>query len=203
VAVTLENLYPLIVPRNYYSPGTWDLPHHNLAITELILTWVSFQGNESMYYLTYDEYQYLNETQPNWQQQSFENLRYLTSEDEYFCTHFLKSEHSKNLVYVAFMNHDGIGSSRILLSEELRKVFPNGYFIAIPDRSCGFAIDKNASADELSEIRSLIKNMFEEATTPMSPTLYDVSDFKVINNWTIPINQDYANNLIKNLNTLC
>jgi hypothetical protein len=41
------------------------------------------------------------------------------------------------------MNSDGIGSSRVVLSNELVKAFPNGYYLAFPDRSCGLVITKD------------------------------------------------------------
>lgn len=203
MAINLEYLYPLIVPENYYLPGTWDLPHYNLIASDFIMTWVSFRGDAPMIYLTQDEYQFLTETQSGWEQRTFENLRHLTNENEYFCTHFQQSDQSKKLAYIAFMNQDGIGSSRILLSGELEKLFPNGYFVAMPDRSCGFAIAKDAPEHELNEVKQLIKNMFEGATTPMSSNLFNSSDFKLIDNWVAPINQGHSDKIITEVITLC
>ncbi|SDE31747.1 hypothetical protein [Pedobacter soli] len=203
MAINLEYIYPLIVPENYYLPGTWNLPHYNLNASNFIVTWVSFQGDGPMIYLTQDEYQFLTETQSGWEQRAFENLRHLIHDNEYFCTHFQQSAQSKKLAYIVFMNQDGIGSSRILLSDELEKLFPNGYLVAMPDRSCGFAIAKDASEHELNEVKQLIKNMFEEATTPMSPDLFNSSDFKLACNWAAPINQDYSDQIINEVITLC
>ncbi|MDQ0641380.1 hypothetical protein QF042_004945 [Pedobacter sp. W3I1] len=200
--VLIDHIYPLIAPQSYYSAEVWDLPHHDLTATQFILTWVSFQGDEAMTYLTRAEYKYLNETQSHWQRRSFENLRRLTKEDEYLCTHFQQSELSKNLSFIIFMHQDGIGSSRILLSKELEKLFPEGYFVAIPDRSCGVAISKDATPLELSEMKLLLKNMYTEATTPMSSELFDSNDFELINNWALPLDIDYFNEIINEVKSL-
>jgi hypothetical protein len=200
--ISIDHLYPLIVPQSYYSNETWDLPHHDLTATQFILTWVSFRGDEAMTYLTRAEYKHLNETQSDWQRRSFENLRQLTKEDEYLCTHSQQSELSKNLSFIVFMHQDGIGSSRILLSKELEKLFPEGYFVAMPDRSCGVAISKDATQSELSEIKLLLKNIYTEATTPMSSELFDSNDFELINNWTSPIDIDYSNKITNQVKAL-
>jgi hypothetical protein len=48
----LDYLFPLIVPSSYVSETIWDLPHHPLPNKDFILTWVSFQADEAMVYLT-------------------------------------------------------------------------------------------------------------------------------------------------------
>lgn len=200
--ISIDHIYPLIVPQSYYSPEAWDLPHHDLTATEFILTWVSFRGDEAMTYLSRAEYKQLNEMQSDWQRRSFENLRRLAKEDEYICTHFQQSELSKNLSFIVLMHKDGIGSSRILLSKELERLFPEGYFVAIPDRSCGIVISKEASPSELNEMKLLLKNIYSEATTPMSSELFDSSNFELINNWATPLDIDYFNKIINEVRSL-
>jgi hypothetical protein len=89
-----------------------------------------------------------------------------------------------------------------LLSKELEKLFPEGYFVAMPDRSCGVAISKDATQSELSEIKLLLKNIYTEATTPISSELFDSNDFELINNWTSPIDIDYSNKITNQVKAL-
>ncbi len=91
------------------------------------------------------------------------------------------------------MNSDGIGSSRLLLSNELTKGFPNGYYLAFPDRSCGLVIAKDISEKELKEIKDLVKGMYKGATTAMSGQLHPVSDFTLPAQWTQPIDTEFSN----------
>ena len=84
MTINLDNIYPLIVPSNYYRKGTWELPHHNLPNQSFILTWVTFGSATTMNYLTQDQYQELNKIHDAWKQKSFENLRLSIADNENF-----------------------------------------------------------------------------------------------------------------------
>jgi len=77
------------------------------------------------------------------------------------------------LLWIVFMNSDGLGSSRLLLTEELQHQFPEGYYVALPDRSCGMAISTRTAWDGLSELREMVTDMHRNATTPMCPDIRD------------------------------
>jgi hypothetical protein len=49
------------------------------------------------------------------------------------------------------MQADGLGSSRILMAEELGRLFLTGYSVAIPERSVGMAAD--ATPQQLTSFR--------------------------------------------------
>lgn len=133
----LQHLYPLIVPSSYVSDTTLDLPPHPLPHKNFILTWVSFEADEVMTYLTRAEYQHLEATQPGWQQVAVDNLRHSLAENKSLYTHAKVSDDARRVVFLAFMHQDGIGSSRLLLAPEWSQAFPNRYYLALPDRSCG------------------------------------------------------------------
>src|SRR5688572_10681217 len=175
----IENLFPLIVPSSYLDTG-WDLPNQKFPIAEFILTWVEFEGSYSMTYLTEIEYRDINSSISNWQRRSFENLR---NSGQYFHTHSKVRDNADHLIYLSFLNEDGIGSSRILLNMELAKGFPNGYYLAFPDRSCGLAISKDITDEELKETQLLIGRMFKNATTPMTGEIYSSKDFALHTKW--------------------
>src|SRR6266699_1550302 len=65
------------------------------------------------------------------------------------------------------MNDDGLGSSRLLLTDELARQFPEGYLVALPDRSCGLAISKRLGWNEHREVEAMVADMHKGATTPM------------------------------------
>ena len=98
----------------------------------------------------------------------------------------------QQLLWLCFMNSDGIGSSRVLLSTELTKAFPNGYYLAFPDRSCGLVIAKDISDTELKEINDMVKGMYKGATTSMSGQLHPASDFELPEQWTQPIDTEFS-----------
>ena len=193
MTISLYNIYPLIVPANYYVKGTWKLPHYPFSNKSFILTWVTFGSAATMNYLTQEQYQELNNKHDFWQQKSFENLRQSIANNENFFSQFKISADRQQLLWLCFMNGDGIGSSRILLSTELTKAFPNGYYLAFPDRSCGLVIAKDISYKELKEIKEMIKGMYKGATTSMSGQLHPASDFDLPEQWTQPIDKEFSN----------
>src|SRR5690606_38485831 len=117
VTTRTHNIYPLIVPSSYYSKATWDLPHFAFPEEEFILTWVTFGEGNSMSYLTRDQYQNLEVNNAGWQQNAFENLRLSINDEENFFSQFKKSGDGR-LLFLAFINSDGIGSSRIMFAKE-------------------------------------------------------------------------------------
>lgn len=179
--------YPLLVPSSYVSDTTWDLPHHPLPHKDFILTWVSFEADEAMTYLTRAEYQSLEATQPGWQRVAVDNLRHSLAESESLYTHAKVSEDARRVVFLAFMHQDGIGSSRLLLTPEWSQAFPNGYYLALPDRSCGLLIPHGVPAAELADTQQLIESLYEGATVPMSDQLYTSADFALPATWTTPL----------------
>jgi hypothetical protein len=191
MTINPDNIFPLIVPANYYVKDTWQLPHYSLPNKSFILTWVSFGSNNSFSYLTENQIQYLTSNHQNWQQKTFENLRHSINDKENFYTQFKKNEKGQ-LIFIAFNHSDGIGSSRILLSHELKKSFPNGYLVAFPDRSCGLVIAKDINDKELTETKSLVKNMYKNATTAMSVQMHSISDFDLPEKWIEPIDKAFS-----------
>ena len=100
------------------------------------------------------------------------------------------------------MNSDGIGSSRILLSNELTRAFPNGYYLALPDRSCGLVISKDIKERELKEIKDQVAKMYKTATTAMSGQLHASDDFALLEDWTKPIDEGFSIILTNEINKL-
>jgi hypothetical protein len=172
--------------------GLWELPHHKLANQSFILTWVIFSSAATINYLTQAQYQELNNNH-GWQQKSFENLRSSIGDHENFFTQYKMAADRRKLLWLCFMNNDGIGSSRLLLAPELTKGFPEGYYLALPDRSCGLLISKAISKKDLKELKSLIKGMYKGATTAMSGQLHTPSDFALPTQWTEPRDVEFSN----------
>jgi len=192
MTISPNNIYPLIVPANYYVKGTWELPHHPFSNQSFILTWVRFGSAAAMNYLTQEQYQELNNTHDGWQQKSFENLRMSIGDNENFFSQFKMGADGKQLLWLCFMNRDGIGSSRILLSTEFTNAFPNGYYVAFPDRSCGLVIATDIGSKDLKEITDMVKGMYKGATTPMSEHLHSPSKFILQESWTQPIDKGFS-----------
>ena len=200
--MNLDYLYPLIVPRSYVTESVWDLPHHPFPHDDFILTWVLFDADDAMIYLTREDYEYMDAQYPCWQQTAMENMRHSLGESENIYTQFKLSADSRNIISLAFMHQDGIGSSRVLLADELRRAFPTGYALALPDRSCGLIVPQDVTAEELAGVRALVETMYEDATTPMSGALHTPADFALPAAWTQPADPAFSRVLVEEIQVL-
>ncbi|MDO7849856.1 hypothetical protein Q5H92_26080 [Hymenobacter sp. M29] len=182
--VDLRHLQPLIVPAEYVQLGNWDLPHLPLPNPAFLLTWVEF--GEGLIYLTRDEYSELELASPQWQQHALDNVR----QTQWFHQQSKESE-AGELEWIAFVNdEDTCSSSKILLQVELKRIFPQGYLIGLPDRACALAVSTQCTEDALMQVQELIAQMHASATTPMSPLLHPSTDFQVPEAWAAPLTGD-------------
>lgn len=198
----LEQLFPLIIPSSYVTESTWDLPHFQLPNKNFILTWVSFETDEAMTYLTREDYKILEASHAGWQRVVMENLRHSLTESENLYTHVKLSDDEHRILFLAFMHADGLGSSRLLLAHEWNQAFPGGYSLALPDRSCGILVPHDVTAAELADVKELANNMHEGATVPMSDQFYPSADFTVPASWTEPIDISLSQSVLEAITEL-
>lgn len=187
------DIYPLIIPSNYNESS--DLfPYDKLKTEDFVVTWVRYK-NESISYILQDEYDKLNQKHPNWKRQAVENLR----NAEYFHKFEQKNEKGR-VIWISFMNElDAISSSKILLYPELSKIFPEGYFVATPNRAVGFAISNSCSKEEFKKVENFVSEMFSMHGTPNSKKLYHSSDFLLSSDVIEPINIEYSTFIIQSI----
>jgi hypothetical protein len=102
----LEELFPLIVPADYFQAGVWDLPHQPLRNRKLILTWVVLHEPEAMVYVKEEQVQQWMDRRISWQLTAIENMRKRTGKNP--ATHE-KRDSSGKLLWVAMMQEDGLG----------------------------------------------------------------------------------------------
>jgi hypothetical protein len=191
----LDIIYPLIVPTSYAS-SSWDLPNYKFPNTDYMLTWVLFRSEGTMTYITREKFDTFNATFENWEQITFENLRDSTGPSDNFFQHYRTSETDNSLSFIFFSNEDGIGSSRILFSHEFEQTFPEGYQVAMPDRSVGIVISKNISSAEQKVLQKIIKDTYGCTGTAMSKKVMEPTDFLLPKEWLEPADVDLSNWMI-------
>ncbi len=194
----LDIIYPLIVPSRYYGTS-WDLPHQVFPNKDYILTWVFLGTERTMTYIKRDEFDKLNNYFQNWQLRAFENLRNLLGNEENFYTRYRVNEDDEKLSFIIFSNEDGIGSSRILLSYEFEQAFPEGYNVAMPDRSYGVVASKNISLAEQKILANIIVENYGCSGASMSKLVLKPSDFSLPKEWLRPIDNELSIWLIETI----
>jgi len=190
--MNLDNIFPLLVPASYYLENTKKMCGHKLPNEDFILTWVVLEEGEPMEYVTPYLFKTLNSRFEGWQTETFENLRLSINENEISFTQHKMSSDGKRVIFIVFLNADGIGSSRVLLSYELNIAFPKGYYIAFPDKTCGLIIAKDITKKELAETTNMVLHAHQNATTALSGSLHSVKDFALPVAWTTPGDEEFA-----------
>jgi hypothetical protein len=161
--MAFELLRPLIVPSEYFDLD-FPAPHVPLVAPDLALTWVELEDGQTMTYVTKSRAAAWDQAGQDWRTSA---LRALREADAGQLWTYEKRNEDGSLQWVGMMHADGLGSSRLLLSEELHEAFPEGYWVAIPDRSCGIAASKALSGGELEQVRALVESCFAKAAIPM------------------------------------
>ena len=165
----LKLLMPLIVPASYFEIG-FPAPHEPLPDPEFVLTAVILRENQAMVYLNKSLSEQWAVQGIQWKQKAMENL--LAADGGRPVTH-IKAREEGGLQWAAMMTPDGLGTSRVLCTQALRELFPEGYWIAIPERSMGVAISKSLEGEGLEEAVGLVRTCYAQGTTPNSPRLFE------------------------------
>ena len=167
----ISQCVPLIAPADYFESGAFPAPHQPLYHPDLALTWVLLTEGQTMTYLPKPLAGEWQAQGLDWATHSLENLRRLDGA----ITHEKRNANG-DLVFVAMMHEDGLGSSRVLLHAELVEVFPEGYRLGIPDRSMAIAFPAGLNGRDLEEVKALIERCYRDATTPMLGTILSPKD---------------------------
>lgn len=172
--MNFDRIRPLIVPAEYVSAGV-PAAYVALASPDLALTWVELAVRATMTYVTPARAAEWERTDAGWRVKGLDAMR--RADDGTLWTHEKRGERGE-LAWIGMMHEDGLGSSRLLLEAELQRTFPEGYLVALPDRSCGMAISRTKA--NLDEVSAMVKQMHEGATIPMIPDLLEPSALTLV-----------------------
>ena len=172
----LADLVPVFVPASFFESGNWPGPYVLLRAKPLAVTWAILRPQNTMLYVSKDAADYWERKHLPWREQAMENLVRL-SENTLTSHHFSRTD---GTAYALVMMHDdGVGPSRLLLNGHIKDIFPEGYSVAIPERSVGIALRRGASETEQLKIQELVKKCFNEGTAPVSPSMFDPEEIVV------------------------
>jgi hypothetical protein len=167
----IEHVVPIIVPRELVSLANWPGPTLRLRSPLLGLTWTLIRPEQTMTYVNHQRVRaWEEEGLTDWRERAISNLRQL--EEGRLWTHE-KRDDAGRLLCAAMMHEDGLGSSRLLLRDELLHHAGGEYRIGMPDRSCGMLFPLAAGTGNMRDAARIVREMFEGATTPMLGDLLD------------------------------
>ena len=168
-----DTLLPIIVPRSYARSGGWFGSLRNLVHPELAVTWVELGSPTAMTYVNFERQAQIEAAGVQIHEVAMQNLR---KQSERPATHAKVIE--GRTLFQALMHPDGLGTSRLLLLPEFRAEFPQGFWLAIPERSCGILVPKSVTPEERQVAVDMVSKCFEDGTTPMLPGLFEATAFE-------------------------
>lgn len=166
-----SKLLPIFVPASFFGYGNWPGPYELLNAEGLGLTWTILGEGQSMRYLDHRVRESWEADGFDWKAAARANLTKLAGvqgDGHGLCTHALPRQ-NQEIFCVAMMHPDGLGPSRLLLFDALRKLFPSGYRVALPEMSCGIAFDANLDDKETSSVQEMIDKCYRNGTRPLIP----------------------------------
>jgi len=171
--IDISCLLPVFAPAHFFSSGRWCGPHVRLRVPEIALTWAILEPVSVMSYVTFEMQAYWDGKDLDWKRLAMRNLAGATNDKEGART--LCRSNGKPYA-IAFMYEDGLGSSRLLLRQGLETMFAHGYHVALPERSCGFALSADVSPDEARTVQGIVDRCYRHGTYALLPGSYRAAD---------------------------
>jgi hypothetical protein len=171
--IDTSRLMPVFALSRLFSSGMWPGPHVRLRTPDLALTWATLLPGGVLTYITFEMQAFWEGQEMDWKRLGLRNLTAATNGKEGART--LRRSDGRPFA-VAFMYEDGLGTSRLLLRQNLEQMFPKGYRVALPERTCGFAFSADVSMAEAHTIQGIVDRCYRHGTYPLLPGSYVAAD---------------------------
>jgi hypothetical protein len=168
---------PVFIPSSFVqAAGGWPGPCEVLQAGSIALAWAVPLANDTTAYV-------LHETQKEWEAQgidwkarALQNLRELSPEP--MGTGALFRDNGETWL-ISLMHTDGLGPSRLLLTDQLERLFPKGYRVALPERSRGFAFSTDLDLVDVDTVENLIRSSYSKGDRPLVCGIFDPNDLLI------------------------
>jgi hypothetical protein len=165
----LSQVLPVFIPSAFVESGAWPGPYATLRTREVALAWAFLMPDDAIRYVLHDMQREWEARGIDWKTCAVENLRQRSSEP--LATGALLRENGE-IWLISLMHPDGLGPSRLLLTEELERLFPKGYRVALPERSRGFAFASDLDLEDADTIDNLVQKCYRRGDRPLSSGIF-------------------------------
>jgi hypothetical protein len=169
----VDKVVPLFVPSSYVESGSWRGPFATLRAPGVALAWAVLLRDDALRYVRHDMQRVWEEQGIDWKVRALQNLRELSPDP--LCTGALFRDSGETWL-ISLMHPDGLGPSRLLLTDQLERLFPQGYRVALPERSRGFAFASNLDLEDADTIDHLVQSFYWKGDRPLSAGTFEPSD---------------------------
>jgi hypothetical protein len=176
----IEKLFPMFTPASFFKTGGWPGPFLLPEANGVGITWALALSNQGMRYLDQAMRTHWESQNIDWKAAAMDNLRKATGSRLF--THGLGRKTGDGMFACAMMHPDGWGPSRLLLTDALEKTFPEGYRVAIPEMSCGFAMSLHLNEEEDAALKDMIGKCHRDGTRPLAPGIFEARE--ILPDWS-------------------
>lgn len=171
--VDLGKIVPLLVPGSLVEAGAWPGPYEVLRARAIAQVWAVLLPDDAIQYVVYDMQRQWEAQGIDWKARALGNLRELSAEP--MGTGALFRDNGETWL-ISLMHADGLGPSRLLLTDQLQRLFPKGYRVALPERSRGFAFAADLDLVDADTVDNLIQRCYGKGERPFSSGIFDPID---------------------------
>jgi hypothetical protein len=169
----IGKVVPLFIPSSFVETGAWVGPYSILRAGGVALVWAVLLPGDSIRYVLHQMQREWEARGIDWRTRALRNLRELSPEP--LGTGALFRDDGETWL-LSLMHNDGLGPSRLLLGDELERVFPKGYRVALPERDRGFAFARDLDHEDADTVENLIQRSYSSSGQPLSPAIFEPDD---------------------------
>jgi hypothetical protein len=164
---------PLFIPSSFVESGLWPGPFATLRARDIALAWAVLMHDDAIRYVRHEMQRMWEEQGIDWKARALQNLREISPDPVGTGALFRDSGETW---LISLMYPDGLGPSRLLLADQLELLFPQGYRVALPERSRGFAFASNLDLEDADTIDNLVQSCYWKGERPLSTGTFEPDD---------------------------
>jgi hypothetical protein len=169
-SLPLSRLLPVFAPAAGIGTARCPGPYAVLEAHGILLTWAVLLPGDALQPLHSAIQQAWDAQGIDWKARALQNLREL-SPPPLATGALLRDDGDTWLISLKYS--DGLGASRLLLHDELARVFPAGYQVALPESNRAYAFARHLDREDMDTVQNLVRRSYSASARPLSPELFD------------------------------
>ena len=168
----LGRVVPVFIPASFVETCGWPGPYEALPARGIALAWAAPVGDTAAYVLEATQHEWESKG-IDWRARALENLRQLSM--DCLSAGALFRENGETWL-ISLVDSDGLGPSRLLLTEKMERIFPDGYRVALPERTRAFAFRSDLDGEERDIVESLIEKAYRSSERALVTSIFEPCD---------------------------
>lgn len=171
----VSQLLPVFVPAACIGTARCPGPYAVLEAHGIVLTWAVRPPGDAIRPITSAIEQAWDAQGIDWKARALRNLREL-SPPPLATGALLRDDGDTWLISLKYP--DGLAASRLLLHDELARLFPAGYRVALPESNRAFAFARDLDREDIDTVQNLVQRGCSSSACPLSPEIFDPEDLR-------------------------